>query len=238
MASSRSNPNRESKLIMTTIFEHWICQKGVPSTIVSDQGRELISRGVKSLCTRVGIRKIQTSGYNPTGNASVERFHRFLMASLSILHKKTLVEWDELLPSVLFAYRASQNDTTGYSPFFLETGRRPTLPLGCLVGNFDQQNTTDDAEWVTRLKKSLEAAFANVRTSQIEVARKNKERSTRNSFNPVFHPGDLLYFWERAAQESRLREDIGGVTGQRKQAPTKLVNPRTGPYPCVRLDGA
>src|SRR5271170_3511038 len=167
--------NRESKLIMQTIFDHWICQKGVPSTIVSDQGRELISRGVKSLCVRMGIRKIQTSGYNPTGNASVERFHRFLMASLSILHKKTLVEWDELLPSVLFAYRASQNDTTGYSPFFLETGRRPTLPLGCLVGNFDQPDMKNDAEWVVRLKNSLQQAFSVVRESQIEVARKNKE---------------------------------------------------------------
>ena len=103
-----------------------ICQKGVPATIVSDQGRELISRGVKSLCTRVGIRKIQTSGYNPTGNASVERFHRFLMASLSILHPCGMgLNYCHqcFLPIVLLKMIPH------------ETGRRPTLPLGCLVGN-------------------------------------------------------------------------------------------------------
>jgi hypothetical protein len=70
-------------------------------------------------------------------------------------------------------------------------------------------------------------------------SRKNKNRSTRVCFNPVFETGDLLYFWERSARESRLREDIGKVTGQRTgQAPTKFVNPWTGPYPCVRMDGA
>src|ERR1700678_414130 len=87
------------------------------------------------------------------------------MASLSILHRRTSVDWDELLPSVLFAYRASQHDTTGYSPFFLETGRRPTLPLGCLVGNFDQPDTKDETEWVTRQKFIRTSLFGCKRIS-------------------------------------------------------------------------
>ena len=40
-------PNRKSPLVAKLIFERWICQKGVPKRIVSDQGRELVSKGIK-----------------------------------------------------------------------------------------------------------------------------------------------------------------------------------------------
>src|SRR5688572_9582604 len=62
-------PTRQSNVIARIIFERWICEKGVPSQILSDQGRELVSKGIRSVCERIGIKKIQTSGYNPTGNA-------------------------------------------------------------------------------------------------------------------------------------------------------------------------
>jgi transposase InsO family protein len=95
-------PNRKSSVIRKAILR-WVCEKGVPAQILSDQGRELVSLGIQSACKRMGIRKIQTAGYNPTGNACVERFHRFLTTSLAILHNRTGVDWDEYLPPVLFA---------------------------------------------------------------------------------------------------------------------------------------
>ena len=36
--------------------------------------------------------------------------------------------WDDCLPYVLFAYRASPQESTGESPFFLLYGRDPQLP--------------------------------------------------------------------------------------------------------------
>jgi len=123
--------NRESRLIAKVIFRRWICEKGVPQQIVSDQGRELVSKGLKHMCEQVGSRKIETSGYNPTGNASVERFHKFLITALSMLVDRKDCEWDERIDAVLFAYRASMNDTTGYSPFFLETGSTSNFTGKC-----------------------------------------------------------------------------------------------------------
>jgi len=132
-------PNRESRLIAKIIYRKWICDQGVPIQIISDQGRELVSRGLKYMCRRFGTRKIETSGYNPTGNASVERFHRYFMASISILHDRQDTDWDDYVDPVLFSYRASVNDTTGFSPFFLETGRHPNLPAGALVSNLQPE---------------------------------------------------------------------------------------------------
>ena len=92
-------PNRESKLIGECIYKEWICHKGIPTNIISDQGRELVSKSITAMCQKFGIQKIQTSGYS----ASVERFHRYFLASLSILFNRTGCEWDECVSSVLFA---------------------------------------------------------------------------------------------------------------------------------------
>ena len=73
---------RKSEAIAKAIFKYWICEKGVPFRIISDQGKELISKGIQQLCANMGISKISTGGYNPTGNSTVERFHRYLGAGL------------------------------------------------------------------------------------------------------------------------------------------------------------
>src|SRR4051812_4636490 len=38
---------------------------------------------MKRLCERLGISRVQTGGYNPTGNSSIERFHRSLNAVMT-----------------------------------------------------------------------------------------------------------------------------------------------------------
>ena len=71
----------------------------------------------------MGIAKIATAGYNPTGNATVERFHRYLGAALCIVYERKAANWDDYIAPVLFSYRASKNDATGFQP--LHDGKRP-----------------------------------------------------------------------------------------------------------------
>jgi transposase InsO family protein len=118
-------PNRASAVIAKAILDNWIAVHSAPEKIVSDKGRELISKGIKELYKRLGIARANTGGYNPTGNACIERFHRYLAAALTILYDKTTPNWDRFISPVLFAYRVSANDATGYSPFYLQTGRGP-----------------------------------------------------------------------------------------------------------------
>ena len=41
--------DRSSASIASAIYKHWICEKGTPMKIVSDQAREFISKGMKQL---------------------------------------------------------------------------------------------------------------------------------------------------------------------------------------------
>ena len=74
------------------------------------------------MCKRWGIRKIETTGYQPQSNP-VERFHRYLNSAMTALHGDFGLDWDRYVDAAVFTYRVSLNDATGYSPFFLLYGR-------------------------------------------------------------------------------------------------------------------
>ena len=69
-------PNRNAETIAKVIYEKIICEFGMVDTILSDRGKELIAKGVTSMCKQFGIRKVETGGYNARANGCVERFHR------------------------------------------------------------------------------------------------------------------------------------------------------------------
>ena len=91
--------------------------------ILSDRAKGFVSDGLKWLCKHMGIAKINTTGLLPTGAAPVERYHRSLGASLTMVCNKSKNDWSFLVDSVVFTYTISVNETTGYSPFYLTTGR-------------------------------------------------------------------------------------------------------------------
>jgi transposase InsO family protein len=60
----------------------WISCFGVPSTIVTDRGRQFKSRLWTNLMSLLGSKRSRTTAYHPQANGMVERFHRQLKAAL------------------------------------------------------------------------------------------------------------------------------------------------------------
>lgn len=222
-------PDKSSATIAEVIFKYWICEKSVPLKIISDRAREFISKGMKQLARKHGIKMITTSGYNPTGNSSVERYHRYLNATLCIVYDKLKANWDDYLPAILFSYRVSINATTGHSPFFLETGRQPQLPLNNLFSFLRKEEKGEN--YVQAIQDKLEFAFERTRTLQEEAALKNQKRLPEKH-TPKFKPGDYLFVLARSAKEGRLEEK--DEEGKTITLPEKLRNPFIGPYRMIR----
>ena len=99
-----------------------VCRHGVPSQFLSDRGAAFLSQLMAQVCEVLGVKKVNTTAYHPQTDGLIERFNRTLTG------ERSGADWDQHLPFVLFAYRASMQESTLESPFFLLHGRDPRLP--------------------------------------------------------------------------------------------------------------
>ena len=219
--------SRSSAEIARALHDHLITQHGPPKTILSDRGRELISKSIQQLCESWGVRRVATGGYNPTGNAFCERFHRYLNSAITTLRPGSVdsPEWDRLVPAVLFSYRCSVNDSTGFSPYYLLHGKDPRLPSDLL---FEVCETKMEyvADYVQTLQSNLKAAFQLARSQQYAAAIGNRERAAEKS-RPAYKVGDKVYVWERSSKDS-LVQNSG--TKDLTKLPSKWLNSWSGPF--------
>ena len=117
-------------LTLTSILmDEVICRYGVPQQLHSDQGSNLNAEVNQRLCQLLGIERSRTTAYHPQGNGQVERFNRTVEAILAKMVGEHQDDWDKHLQKAVFAYRTSLHESTGYSPYFVNFGRSPVLPV-------------------------------------------------------------------------------------------------------------
>jgi hypothetical protein len=66
-------------------------------------------------------------------NGTVERFNRTLINMLAMYCQKDQKHWDEVLPQVMLAYRASVHSSIGVSPNEMFLGRNVTMSLEAII---------------------------------------------------------------------------------------------------------
>ena len=81
-----------------------------------------LSELMKEVGRLLGFHKANTSAYHPQTDGLVERFNHTLTAMLAKTAARGGRDWDHHLPYVLFAYRASLQESTKESLFFLLYG--------------------------------------------------------------------------------------------------------------------
>ena len=94
------------------LVEELISRHGVPNQLLLDRRPSFLSKLLLGVCDSMGVKKINTSVCHPRSNGLVKCFNRTLTNMLAKSVKPDAKEWDNRLPHVLFAYRATLQVST------------------------------------------------------------------------------------------------------------------------------
>ncbi len=206
--------------IATLLVEKIISRHGVPAELLSDRGAAFLSHLLKEVCGLMGIHRLNTTSYHPQTDGLVERFNRTLTDMLAKKAEKSGQDWDTHLPYVLFAYRASRQESTGESPFFLLYGRDPRLPtelqLDAPSTRIEYDLDTYKGEVATRLQEAWKLAQDQVKKAQ----KRQKSAFDRQARQPVYSVGERVFVYMPAAKASKAY---------------KFARPFYGPYRVVTV---
>ena len=68
-------------------------------------------------------------------------------------------EWEDHLPRVCFAYNTSQQESTGFTPFYLMFGRQARIPLDIMY-QIPVTEARNASQYMWTLHKPLQDAYA------------------------------------------------------------------------------
>jgi len=113
-------------------FDNVFRLHGMPTAIVSDRDTKFTSRFWKELHRLLDVKLAMSTAFHPQTDGQTERANQTLEAMLRAFVDHRQTNWDLLLTAAEFAYNNSKNATTGFSPFFLNSGTHPRLPASLL----------------------------------------------------------------------------------------------------------
>ena len=140
--------NKEALTVTRVLVEKVFCRMGTPLSILSDRGGEVDGQVIREVCQLLHIDKLRTSAYHPACNAQIERQHRTLNTVLGKVVSDHQTDWDEMLPYVAAALRASPSESTGYSANYLMFGREVNTPADIVYGVVEPQTETSYDDFV------------------------------------------------------------------------------------------
>ena len=141
---------------------------GVPRAIFSDRGPQFTASSWRELWHLTGTKLNYSSAYHPQTQGVVERMNAVVSQTLRCLihNSNEMITWEILLPTVELVVNSLPNASTGFSPFYLNYGYEPVMPIQLLKG--DELTKTESV-----------TAFVQRLSSDWKLARQNLDRSVR-----------------------------------------------------------
>ena len=163
------------------LVNRFILLWGCPSTLLSDNGPQFCARLATTVYKLLGIHKLTTSAYHPSGNGGVERVNHITAQMLAMLCNEHQNDWDVHLPHVEYAYNNSVSAATGLAPNKVHIGRLLHLPLAAFdrtYGSARQSLDRDQLAYCDLARDRQQRAYAIVREQHaLTIARVNGRNS-------------------------------------------------------------
>ena len=101
----------------------------IPSVISTDRGSHFVGNVLQELLQELGIKHNLHCAWRPQSTGILERTHRTLKNSLTIVSKELKKEWPEVMHRVVMSMNAAVNAATKCSPYFAMRGEHYNLTV-------------------------------------------------------------------------------------------------------------
>jgi hypothetical protein len=129
--------------------DHVFRSHGLPTQIVSDRDPRFTSKFWRALMDRLSISPAMSSAFHPQTDGNTERVNRVLEDMLRHYVDPAQSNWADLLPLVEFAINDSVHESVSNTPFVLNYGKRPRVPMDIVLRGEESPNvkstSTNDA---------------------------------------------------------------------------------------------
>ena len=222
-------PDQTAQTVADSMINEFIQYFGAPVRIHSDQGRNFESQLFQQVCQLLGIERSRTSPYHPADNGQVERYNRTLQQMLKCFINEHRDDWDDHLPLLNMAYRATPHESTGCSPNLMMFGHENAMALDVMVGSPPSGRSAIlcHEAYVEWLRNSLTEVhmFAD---EKLHVSAKRRKRYYDLKSKPYqYRPGQYCWRWYPPAAKGKLSK---GWTG-----PVRVMSCPTDVNCVVRL---
>ena len=160
--SKTINATDTGKLLWNTVVK----LHGVPRVIYSDRGSQFIASSWQELWRLTGTKLAFSTAYHPQTQGVVERMNAVVSQTIRCIIHDTgnIKDWEKILPTVELAINSLPNQSTGFSPFFLNYGYEPVTPVQLVKGN-EEIKTESIGSFVRRITSIWELARDNLKRS-------------------------------------------------------------------------
>ena len=146
--------NQEASTVARIMTREFFSRYGVPIFLHSDQGTQFESKLFADVCELLGIAKTRTTPFHPQSDGQSERNIKTLTRMIAMVTEEQH-EWDEHLPFIAMAYRATPQASTGVTPNYMMFGRELSMPVDVMVPLDGEETRTSTLEHVKQLRNRL-----------------------------------------------------------------------------------
>ena len=177
------NARQMAELMFEEVYKH----HGIPINIISDRDVLFTSVFWEHLHGLLGSKLRMSSAYHPQTDGATERANRTVTQMLRQCVNTKQTDWVAKLPAIEFAINSARSESTGFAPFFLNTGRMPRSMLFNFPIAKDEYPSVRNFAILKRL--ALMAAHDSIIAARIKQTR---DANRKRRVEP-FVTGDLVY---------------------------------------------
>jgi hypothetical protein len=156
------------------MFDHVYKHHGLPKSIVSDRDVLFTSTFWRHLHELVGTKLKMSSAYHPQTDGSTERANKTVTQMLRQCIDPKQKSWVSKLSAIEFAINSARSASTGYAPFFLNTGR---MPRSMIWDSAKQDEYPGVRNFALQHKLALIAAHDSILAARVkEIRNANRKR--------------------------------------------------------------